>query len=242
MSRRFYCEQPIAGGHASLAGDEARHLARVMRAGVGDEVVLWDGSGDEFAARISRIERDRVELQVLGRHAIDRELAHPLTLAVALPRGDRQRWLVEKTVELGVTRLLPLATTRGVAQPVDRAIARLSRAVVEASKQCGRNRLMEVALPADVDELARTIPAGTLRLVAHPRNASPETAAAYVPLYNAGTGPTCIAVGPEGGFTPDEIAALVQAGWKLVDLGPRILRVETAAVAVAAWCALAQHG
>src|SRR5262245_60455622 len=145
MSDRFFVDTPISGDRAMLIGDEARHLAAVMRAQVGDEVVLFDGSGAEFGARITGLKKNTVELVVLERREISRELPIPLTLAVALPKGDRQKWLVEKATELGVTRLVPLITERGVAQLVESALERLRRAVIEASKQCGRNKLMEIA-------------------------------------------------------------------------------------------------
>ena len=149
MSDRFFVETPITGTRAELADAEARHLTGVLRAGVGDAVTLFDGSGAEFASRILRVGKSVVELEVLERQEISRELPLDMTLAVALPKGDRQKWLVEKLVELGVTRLVPLITERGVAQPVDSALARLKRGVIEASKQCGRNKLMEIAEPRD---------------------------------------------------------------------------------------------
>ena len=97
---RFYVETPVSSNKAYLAGSEAHHLIHVLRASVGMEVVLIDGSGAEFDARVLRIDRRGVELEVITRQAIDRELSFPFTLGVTLPKGDRQRWLVEKAVEL----------------------------------------------------------------------------------------------------------------------------------------------
>src|SRR5436190_713470 len=150
MSDRFFVSPPIAGDRAVLAGDEARHLAAVMRVQIGDEVVLFDGSGVEFTARVTATRKQAVELAIFERREISRELPFSLTLAVALPKGERQKWLVEKATELGVTRIVPLVTERGVAQPVESALERLRRSVIEASKQCGRNRLMEIAAPVTV--------------------------------------------------------------------------------------------
>src|SRR5688500_9189413 len=101
MSDRFFVETPIDSEQAELIGPEAHHLAHVMRAGPGAEVTLFDGSGAEFAARVTKIGRSRVELTVSARREIDRELPFPLVLGVALPKGDRQKWLVEKATELG---------------------------------------------------------------------------------------------------------------------------------------------
>src|SRR3972149_595754 len=142
MSDRFFSSQPIASEHVTLAGPEAHHLLHVMRAKVGEQVTLFDGSGAEFDAEIARCGRSEVDLRVLERREIDRELAFELVIGVPLPKGDRQKWLVEKLTELGVTELVPLVTERGVAQPTDSALERLERGVIEAAKQCGRNRLM----------------------------------------------------------------------------------------------------
>jgi 16S rRNA (uracil1498-N3)-methyltransferase len=142
---------------------------------------------------------------------------------------------VEKSVELGVARLVPLETVRGVAQPADRALDRLRRTVIEASKQCGRNRLMEVCSPQRLNGFLGSAPDEALRLVAHPGDAARPLCHW---LDQSGLRPVCIAIGPEGGFSEEEIAEAVPAG-PLVTLGPRILRIETAALALAAAVALA---
>lgn len=236
MSDRFFVTPMIVGSRAELTDDEARHLTSVMRAKVGDEVVLFDGSGAEFVAHITSIRKHVVELTILERREISRELPFELTLAVALPKGERQKWLVEKLTELGVTRLVPLITERGVAQPTEAALDRLRRAVIEASKQCGRNRLMEIEAPSTASEYFGQASAEAIRILADP---SGERLAAQ-PCFAAGTtaNPMIAAVGPEGGFAPEEVAAAKVASWRLVSLGARILRVETAAIALAVRAAL----
>src|SRR5262245_52998256 len=114
MADRYFVEQPIDGSTARLSGPEAHHLAHVMRAAPGDEVTLFDGSGAEFSARIDRVCRAEIELTILARSVIDREPRVQVTLAVALPKQDRARWLVEKAVELGVRRLVTLVTDRSI--------------------------------------------------------------------------------------------------------------------------------
>jgi 16S rRNA (uracil1498-N3)-methyltransferase len=231
MSDRFYVEQPILGPTAELAGDEARHLATVMRLSVGHEITLFDGGGNEFIARIAKVTKQSVHCDILERREISRELPFSLSLAVALPKGDRQKWLVEKTTELGVTRLIPLITERGVAQPVEGAIQRLRRGVIEASKQCGRNRLMEIAEPRRAPELFADKAIAEIRLIAHFGGQSLNSARMR---SNVGV---FAAIGPEGGFTDAEVAAATAEGWQPVALGSRILRVETAAIAIAAYAA-----
>jgi len=242
MSQRFFAESPIAGDRAALTGDEARHLAAVMRASIGDEVVLFDGSGGEFTARITALRKGTVDLAIVERREISRELPVSLTLAVALPKGDRQKWLVEKATELGVTRLIPLITERGVAQPTDSALDRLRRAVIEASKQCGRNRLLEIAAPANAPAYFAAAPTTALRLLADPSGHPLSTVGQAWRQPSAGPPALCAvhaAVGPEGGFDPAELTAATASGWQPASLGPRILRVETAALATATWIALA---
>ena len=232
MSERFFVTPPIAHDAATLTGDEARHLSTVMRAAVGQEVLLFDGSGFEFTGRIRALSKRGVELEIIDRRSISRELPVELTLAVALPKGDRQKWLIEKATELGVTRLVPLVTERGVAQPVEAALDRLRRAVIEASKQCGRNVLLAVEPAQEATAYFRESPRAALRIIADP-DGSP------LPGRDKNHAePILTAIGPEGGFSPAELAAATSAGWQAVSLGRRILRVETAAIALAAWAAL----
>jgi 16S rRNA (uracil1498-N3)-methyltransferase len=229
MSERFFITTQPAGDRAVLEGDEARHLTRVLRAKVGDTVSLFDGRGREWPARVASLGRDRVELDTTEPTVDPVPVAIPLTLAVALPKGERQKWMVEKLTELGAARLVPLETTRGVAEATASAQARLERVVIEACKQCGRNTLMEIAAGRPLDRLLAEVPAGACVVIAHPGGA---------PLDVATMPPTATAmlalVGPEGGFTDDELCIADRAGVIRISLGPHILRVETAAIALAA--------
>jgi 16S rRNA (uracil1498-N3)-methyltransferase len=273
MSERYFVESPITSDRAVLAGPEAHHAIHVMRLSAGAEVTLFDGSGSEFSARVEQIRHAQVELAVLSRAQIDRELPAALTLGVALPKGDRQRWLVEKAVELGVASLVPLETARSVARPTEQALARLRRTVIEASKQCGRNRLMEIAPPQTWAEFLAAPSGDSFRLFAHPCAGLPSTFGRGVggeggpaveeagcaslpspdqPSVGARRGAggeglsggargdhrVFLAIGPEGGFTDEEVSAALSAAWRQVDLGPRILRIETAALALVAQIAV----
>jgi 16S rRNA (uracil1498-N3)-methyltransferase len=241
MSERFYSATPITTERTTIDGQEAHHLRHVMRAAIGDEVSLFDNSGAEFRAVVEQLGRSTVELRVVERVEVSRELPFVLVVGVALPKGDRQKWLVEKLTELGVTRLVPLSTARGVAQPTDSALDRLCRAAIEAAKQSGRNRLLDVAPPQDWPEwiemphfnFCNTPSEVAPRLLlAHPGGNPISTFDLAVPS------PTAVTIGPEGGLTDEEVAAATAAGWNQVGLGSRILRVETAAVAIAAAVAL----
>jgi 16S rRNA (uracil1498-N3)-methyltransferase len=240
MTNRYFVAPPVISEKVTLAGSEAHHMIHVMRASPGSEVVLFDGSGAEFLAQVSRIDRSQVELEVLDRSETDRELPIDVTLAVTLPKGDRQKWLVEKAVELGVRRIVPLETARSVAKPGKKAIERLGRTVIEASKQCGRNKLLEIGKPvawADFIESDKDLP---LRLLAHPRSAGADVGPRCVAggdLLQGSPGRVILAVGPEGGFAGDEVSLATSSGWQTVDLGSRILRIETAAIFLTAMVA-----
>ncbi|QDU95323.1 16S rRNA (uracil(1498)-N(3))-methyltransferase [Lignipirellula cremea] len=230
MSQRFFSETPVAGPAIELGPLEAQHLTRVMRAKVGDPLIVFDNSGAEFAAEVASIRRSAVEVRILERREIDRESPCRITIAAALPKGDRQKTMVEKLVELGVSTLVPLETTRQVARLSDNVLDRLRRTVIEASKQCGRNRLMEITEGATLPDWVQAADPQAARWLAHPGGQ---------PLYSLATAASpaagvCCAIGPEGGFTDEEVALAEAAGWRWISLGPRILRVETAAMALAA--------
>ncbi|MEW4565954.1 RsmE family RNA methyltransferase [Bremerella sp. JC770] len=225
MSERFFIEHPPTGTEVAFDEAESQHLAKVMRAEVGDVVVGFDGRGTEYQIELTSVGKKKVVGAVRHQAEVSREAARRLTLAVALPKGDRQRWLVEKCVELGVARLVPLLTKRGVAQPVEKAIDRLRRAVVEASKQCERNHLMVVDPGQSLEEVLASRPAASFLM--HPSGEAMHHQA-IVPASDV-----LAIIGPEGGFTDEEVAQAAEHGCQVVSLGPRILRVETAALAMA---------
>jgi 16S rRNA (uracil1498-N3)-methyltransferase len=224
MSERFYVESSLAPGPVELDGPEAHHLATVCRLRSGQRVCLFNGDGNEYVAEVVAADRRHVALQVHQVERPERELPFRLEVAAPLPKGDRAQFLIEKLTELGVQSFVPLQTQRSVVHPREAKLERLQRWVVEASKQCGRNVLMEIRDLTDWKRYCIEIELPGLRLLAHPGGAT-------------GLGPmrqgVAAAVGPEGGFTDGEIEQARAAGWQLIGLGPRILRVETAAVVLA---------
>jgi 16S rRNA (uracil1498-N3)-methyltransferase len=224
MADRFYTNSALSPGPVVLQGPEAHHLATVRRFRPGDIVVLFNGDGNEYAAEILNAGRKNVSLQVLRVEQPRRELDFRLEVAAPLPKGDRGDFLIEKLTELGVTDFVPLQTDRSVVHPRDTKLERLQRTVIEASKQCGRNVLMQIHQLVVWNDYCRRDSQAESRLLAHP--------AAGASIIDR-MGNVCVAVGPEGGFTDDEVGIARSAGWRLVSLGPRVLRVETAALALA---------
>jgi 16S rRNA (uracil1498-N3)-methyltransferase len=226
MADRFYVNCPLAPGPVVLTGPEAHHLTAVRRARPGDAVCLFNGDGAEYPAVVAEVAKKQLTLDVTGRRNPSRELGFRLEVAAPLPKADRGDFLVEKLTELGVNRFTPLRTRRSVVHPRETRLDKLERAVIEASKQCGRNTLMAVGPLTAWEDYCRRDDLPARRLLAHPGGEGVQPTAEDV----------AVAVGPEGGFTDEEVALARAAGWRLAGLGPRVLRVETAALALAVLC------
>ena len=235
---RYFLRQPLQlatlpsaallpSATVELDGPEAHHLLHVLRAKVGDHLGLFNGNGDEALAEIVNIRKRSAELQILESWSVPPE-PNTLTIATAMPKGDRARWLIEKSTELGVTRVIPLRTQRSIVEPGESKMDKLEQAVITACKQCGRSHLMQINSLTPFANLLRELPPVTL--IAHP--SVPQSVSQA--FDQSGQQSALMLIGPEGGFTDEEFAAAVTAGAIPVQLGPHILRIETAAIAVAA--------
>lgn len=232
MADRFYINSELQPGAILLHDAEAHHLAVVCRVRPDARVTLFNGDGREYPGRVVEVKRREVLIEIEQVLTPARELVYPLEVAAPLPKGDRAQFLIEKLTELGVTTYHPLQTTRSVVHPGEGKREKLHRYVIEASKQCGRNVLMQIEPPVPWATLCeRRQPA--LRLLAHPGGTSLSKVLDASPVDGI-----LLAVGPEGGFTDEEVTQATSGGWQCVDLGPRILRIETAALALVAVCTL----
>jgi 16S rRNA (uracil1498-N3)-methyltransferase len=226
------------GSVVELPRDTASHLARVLRARDGDELILFNGDGDEFSGTIEAVRGSRVSAAVGASRSVDRESQLRITLVQCVPRGDRMDFIVQKATELGVAQIVPALSQRSVVR-LDRAQAESKAAhwravAVSACEQCGRNRLPAIdAVQPLLHYLGEPAPATGLRLVFEPGSAAPTLGGA--PGGDAPLTAVEMAIGPEGGFAPDELEAFRVAGFSKVGLGPRILRTETAAIAALVW-------
>ena len=210
-----------------LDAAQANYLGNVLRLAVGGEVLLFDGVSGEWLARVVEAGKKRMNLVVVEPTRAQ-ENVPDLTLAFAPVKKGRVDWLVEKAVELGVAHLQPVITQRTIVDKLN--LERMRAHIVEAAEQCGRTALATIAEPVKLDTFLKERDPARPLYFADETGGTPA-ASAFAP------GPATILTGPEGGFTPDEAAAIrATPGATAINLGPRILRAETAALAaVTAW-------
>ncbi|WP_010582979.1 16S rRNA (uracil(1498)-N(3))-methyltransferase [Schlesneria paludicola] len=230
MTHRFYCSDLSELGSVRLVETEAHHLVHVLRHDVGDQVELFDGRGLAAICRITAVRKRDADLEILTSRRDPVPLTL-LTLATGVPKGDRFEWLIEKATELGVARVIPLTTTRSVVDPRDSKLDKLRQTVITACKQSGQNHLMEITPVVAWTEFLRDHDPAAELLIAHPRGADVGLVSEDA---KSSSRAIIAAIGPEGGFSDDEVQSAVTHGAKIIRLGPRILRIETAALALAA--------
>jgi 16S rRNA (uracil1498-N3)-methyltransferase len=227
---RFYVDQPLRPGSSlALPEDSAHHAVHVLRVRAGEEVVLFNGRGGEYPSRIAAIERLKVMIDVLAHAAIERESPLRVTLVQGVSAGEKMDFTIRKAVELGVAEIRPVLAAASVARPKgERAASRLAhwqRVAISACEQCGRNRIPPVH-PL-VDATAFRDESANAKILLSPRS---ELRFSKLKVEKDLT----LAAGPEAGFTADEEAAFLRAGFVPAKLGPRVLRTETAALAALA--------
>lgn len=257
---RFFLPDLVAGTSQELSAEESHHLARVLRLKEGDVVEVFNGNGARAPARVESVHKSVVRLKTENVTTLVRERKVRLNVATSLPKGDRQKWLVEKLTELGADRLIPLETERGVAQPTDNALERLERVALEACKQSRNDFLLQIVPPMTLTELTHTAlassPAELLLTHPYPLMFQPSPSGNTADCQDKNIVPTnapavCgsrslqqwmrdplpadvfVAIGPEGGFTDAEVELAIAMGWKPWMLTNNILRVETAVMMAA---------
>src|SRR5579859_13506 len=229
MTRRRWIADHWTGSTATLEGEQAQHLSRVLRAQPGMEFDVVAG-GHAWLARITSVNRDSVEFELLEELAAAAAL--PATLVLSVFKFDRMEWAVEKAVELGCSRILPVLadrTEKHLAQVAGKRVERWRRIALEAAKQSRRSDLPEIADPLRLPQVLAEKPAAHRILLSETEE--DQSLLRILQAGSAARGDLALAIGPEGGWTPAEIAAFKHAGWQSATLGPRILRVETAAIA-----------
>lgn len=212
----------------TLASDATNHVSNVLRLKPGQPLVLFNGDGNEYSAELIHVERRKAIVQVDAKLSISIESSLNIHLGQGVSRGDRMEWVIQKAVELGVAEITPLLTDRcGIKLSEDRWVKKhmqWQKIIISACEQCGRNTLPTLHMPLP---LAEWISQSTsqFRLTLHPRA---EKSVRHLTVPTSGVR---LLIGPEGGLADPEIYAAEQAGFQTVQLGPRVLRTETAAIA-----------
>ena len=231
---RFVVEQPLAPGmELRLPEPAAAHLVRVLRAGVGDHCVLFNGDGHDYDARIVATGKRETLVEVGNATAVDNESPLRIVLVQALARGEKMDLVLQKATELGVAAFVPVMSERSEVrldgERVDKRVAHWRSVVGAACEQCGRATSPSIASPAPLAKAMESLPADALHLLLDPEASA---AAGQLSLQHATA--IVLAIGPEGGWSPRDRAALLDAGFQGMRLGPRILRTETAGLAAIA--------
>jgi 16S rRNA (uracil1498-N3)-methyltransferase len=232
---RFYCPTPLSTGQPlSLPAGAARHV-QVLRLQPGDVITLFNGEGGEFAATVTRMGRSDVDVDIGAHHAVEREAVRAVHLLAGITANERMDWLVEKATELGVASITPLVAERSVlklkGERAEKKLAHWQGIAVASAEQCGRNRVPPVHAAVTLAEWVKKAPPGERWVL----SLSEGTQSLGQML---GAGPVTVLSGPEGGLSPNEELAALAAGFAPVTLGPRVLRAETAPLAVLAACSV----
>ena len=235
---RFYVDPSnIFGDRMVLGGGEYNHLKNVLRKQVGDTLLICDGEGHEFDCRIAAFENGQVIFDILETRDGNTELGISVTLYQGLPKKDKFEWIIEKAVELGANRVVPVSCARSIAKWDDPAreekkVKRFQAIAEAASKQCGRGVIPEVSGVVSFAEAMKKAKADSDLILFPYENAEGMKATEEVIGSIKKGDKVSVFIGPEGGFTPEEVALAEQSGAKVISLGRRILRTETAAMAV----------
>jgi 16S rRNA (uracil1498-N3)-methyltransferase len=230
MRRRFFVDQ-VRNGHAEIAGEEARHLTRVLRVEVGQRYEISDNCG-VYLAEIETARKEHVIFRTLEKLPVI-EPPVQMILCAAIVKFDHFEWMIEKATELGVTRIVPMVsvrTERGLDRAAPKRLERWRRIGLEASQQSRRAHLPEIDEPAAWREALGI--AAAYRYALDENTTRPLPTA--FPAERRAEDSVALLIGPEGGWTEEERCEFIAAGWAPVSLGPSILRAETAALAALA--------
>ena len=235
---RVFVDAPLAPeALLPLPDGPAQHIARVLRAKPGDPLVVFNGRGGEFAASVEALKRNEVTVRIGAHDAIERESPLDTTLLQGIARGEKMDQILQKATELGVTRVIPVATDRSNVRLDAGALVRRHQhwqgVVIAACEQSGRNRVPEVCAVASLGEALAAVQA-RLKVVMAPGGAASLSSLVAASAPADARLSIALLVGPEGGFDAGEIRTAEQCGFLPCRLGPRVLRTESAALAMLA--------
>lgn len=212
-----------------LDGEQARHIAKSLRMRIGDMLTITDGQGVDYGCQIDEITKDTVHLKICYKQACGSEPTCKVTIYQGVPKSSKMEDIIQKCVELGVTRIVPTLTKRCVSRPDDKQAAkknaRYQKIALEAAQQSGRGIVPEISEMMTLKQALSQDESET-KIVFYEGGGAPLTS-----IINENSKSVSIYIGPEGGFETDEVEQIVTAGGIQATLGPRILRTQTAPVA-----------
>jgi len=235
---RLYIPRPLeTGAVCAAAADQARYLKTVLRMREGDPLLIFNGTGWEYKAVIRRRTADGIELEITGRRALPAAEIH-VTLCQAVPKAEKMDGIIRHATELGAERIVPFLAERSVprwqSEQLPRKRERWQKIAVEASRQCGRPDIPEIGEIVTFERMLRDVPESGLRLIPWEEETKTGIREILRDPARSGMKEFVLVIGPEGGFSAGEIELARQAGFLSVSLGKRVLRVETASLAVLA--------
>ena len=229
---RLFTDQPLTpGDRVVLKGNVAQHLGRVLRARAGDHIALFNGDGQEFTATVVNVSKREVSVDIGEAHFPNTESHVHTMLGLCLSKGDRFDWGIQKATELGVGAIIPLQSERvDFAIPTDRIekrVAHWQQIAISACEQCGRVKVPSITPPQSLGSWVHNVSAEQ-KWVLH---CADDTGASASAIIEGTPKDAALLIGPEGGLTDQEFAAASAEGFQLLQLGPRVLRTETAPAA-----------
>ena len=227
---RLFTDQPLTpGDRVVLKNNLAQHLGRVLRARAGEQIVLFNGDGREFAAQVLTVSKLEVSVDIGAASAPHTESLVHTTLGLCLSKGDRFDWAIQKATELGVGAIAPLYSERvDFSIPPDRIekrIAHWQQIAISACEQCGRVRIPAVSTPQPMEQWVQSVAAEQKWVLHCDDHGAPKSIAGMATPADA-----ALLIGPEGGLTDQEVARACENSFEVLQLGPRVLRAETAPV------------
>jgi len=238
MIPRIYFPRTAEPGESlELPADQLHYLRNVLRLKAGDAATLFDGRGFEYSAVITGLGGRKAHMRVTAKNRIPVEPAPKITLAQALPKGTKLEWIIQKATEMGATGILPFTSARSIPKiqenKIEQKLIRWRKIAAEAAEQCGRSNVPEIPGILPFEKVLSRAAEGSLKVIFW--EAESERSLRQILRENAfGVKDVFAVVGPEGGFAPSEIDRAKSAGFVTASLGGRVLRVETAALAVLA--------
>ncbi len=232
MTRIILNQEQLQSKKVTITGEQARHLSLVLRVHSGEQVIIFDGQGYKYNCRILRAHKKEVTAEVIDKSPYSAESPISVTLAQGLPKGEKMNLIIQKSTELGVHRIIPLVTGRSQIRHTEK-IERWRKIALSASQQSARDKIPEIDRPVDFREFLSALPQaggneevhGIIFAEEHKETNLKQVLGSFHTIQHL-----TLLIGPEGGFSEEEVSAAAKKGFIEASLGPRILRTETAPI------------